>query len=321
VLRVYERSLDWALASKALVMLILIAVVGLNVYLFSVVPKGYFPQQDSGQLNGGLRADQSISSQAMGMKLRQAVDIVHRDPAVDTVVGFAGGSRSGGGFMFVNLKPIGQRSESGQAVIARLRPQLARITGLSIFLNPVQDVRAGGRQSSSTYQYTLKSDSLADLRVWATRLADALKQQDLLTDVDTDQAENGVETTVEVDRDSASRLGLTSSAIDAALYDAFGQRQVATIYDELNQYHVIMEWAPRYAQSPNALADVYVVAKPPATLASVAATTAAATTTGGTATASGTTNSSGTVAPAVPRRCRSTRAPATRRAATRSPTP
>jgi len=181
-------------------------------------------------------------------------------------------------------------------VIARLRPQLARITGLSIFLNPVQDVRAGGRQSNSTYQYTLKSDSLADLRVWATRLADALKQQDRLTDVDTDQAENGVETTVEVDRDSASRLGLTSSAIDAALYDAFGQRQVATIYDELNQYHVIMEWAPRYTQSPNALADVYVVAKPPATLASVAATTAAATTTGGTATASGTTNSSGTVA-------------------------
>jgi multidrug efflux pump len=296
VLRVYERSLDWALASKGLVMLILVAVVGLNVYLFSVAPKGFFPQQDSGQLSGGLRADQSISSQAMGQKLRQAVDIVHRDPAVDTVVGFTGGSRSGGGFMFVNLKPIGQRAESGQAVIARLRPQLARITGLSIFLNPVQDVRAGGRQSNSTYQYTLKSDSLADLRLWATRLAEALKQAPLLTDVDTDQAENGVETTVEVDRDSASRLGLTSSAVDAALYDAFGQRQVATIYDELNQYHVIMEWAPRYAQSPNALADVYVVAKPPATLASVAATTAAATTTGGSATASGTTNSSGTVA-------------------------
>jgi len=295
VLRVYERSLDWALASKGLVMLILVAVVGLNVYLFSVAPKGFFPQQDSGQLNGGLRADQSISSQAMGQKLRQAVDIVHKDPAVDTVVGFTGGSRSGGGFMFVNLKPLGQRTERGQAVIARLRPQLAQITGLSIFLNPVQDVRAGGRQSNSTYQYTLKSDSLADLRVWATRLADALKQAPLLTDVDTDQAENGVETTVEVDRDSASRLGLTSSAIDAALYDAFGQRQVATIYDELNQYHVIMEWAPRYAQSPNALADVYVVAKPPSTLASIAATTAAATTIGGTATASGTTNSSGTV--------------------------
>jgi len=295
VLRVYERSLDWALASKGLVMLILVAVVGLNVYLFSVAPKGFFPQQDSGQLNGGLRADQSISSQAMGQKLRQAVDIVHKDPAVDTVVGFTGGSRSGGGFMFVNLKPLGQRTERGQAVIARLRPQLAQITGLSIFLNPVQDVRAGGRQSNSTYQYTLKSDSLADLRVWATRLADALKQAPLLTDVDTDQAENGVETTVEVDRDSASRLGLTSSAIDAAMYDAFGQRQVATIYDELNQYHVIMEWAPRYAQSPNALADVYVVAKPPSTLASIAATTAAATTIGGTATASGTTNSSGTV--------------------------
>jgi len=160
----------------------------------------------------------------------------------------------------------------------------------------VQDVRAGGRQSNSTYQYTLKSDNLDDLRVWATRLADAMKQQDLLTDVDTDQAENGVETTVEVDRSSASRLGLTSSAIDAALYDAFGQRQVATIYDELNQYHVIMEWAPRYAQSPNALADVYVAAKPATTLASAAATTATATTTAGSATQSGATNSTGTVA-------------------------
>ena len=139
-------------------------------------------------------------------------------------------------------------------MIARLRPQLAQVTGLSIFLNTVQDVRAGGRQANSTYQYTLKSDSLADLRRWATRLAEEMKREPVMTDVDTDQQDNGVETLVEVDRDSASRLGLTSATIDSALYNAFGQRQVATIYGELNQYHVVMEWAPRYTQGPNALA-------------------------------------------------------------------
>jgi multidrug efflux pump len=264
VLRRYEHSLDWALASKALVMLILLAVVGLNVYLFAKAPKGFFPQQDSGQLNGGLRADQSISTKAMGEKLRQVVDIVHQDPAVDTVVGFTGGGRAGGGFMFVNLKPpgqgAGQRTDKGLAVIARLRPKLAAVTGLQVFLNPVQDVRSGGRASNSTYQYTLKSDNTADLRTWALKLTDEMKLQDVLTDVDTDQQENGVQTTVKVDRDAAKRLGVTSSAIDAALYNAFGQRQVATIYTELNQYHVVMEWAPGYTTSPNALADVYVPA-------------------------------------------------------------
>ncbi|MCE9660575.1 MAG: efflux RND transporter permease subunit [Burkholderiales bacterium] len=261
ILSWYEASLDWALASLWLVLFILVAVIGLNVYLFSAAPKGYFPQQDTGQLQGGLRADQSISSQALGEKLRQVVGIIHADPAVGTVVGFTGGGRAGGGFLFVNLKPAAQREDSGQAVIARLRPQLARVTGLQIFLNPVQDLRAGGRQANSTYQYTLKSDSLPTLRRWATRLAEEMKQQDEMTDVDTDQQDNGVETRVEVDRDTASRLGLNAAAVDSALYNAFGQRQVATIYSELNQYHVIMEWAPRYTQGPNALADLYVPAK------------------------------------------------------------
>jgi len=260
VLRRYEQSLDWALASKALVMLILLAVIGLNVYLFAATPKGFFPQQDSGQLNGGMRADQSISTKAMGQKLRQVVDIVRADPAVDTVVGFTGGGRAGGGFMFVNLKPANQRTDKGLAVIARLRPQLARVTGLQVFLNPVQDVRSGGRSSNSTYQYTLKSDNVADLKKWATKLADEMKLQPELMDVDTDQQENGVETMVKVDRDAAKRLGVSSSAIDSALYNAFGQRQVATIYTELNQYHVVMEWAPGYTTSPNALADIYVPA-------------------------------------------------------------
>ena len=290
VLRRYEASLDWALDSKALVMLILLAVIGLNVYLFSAAPKGFFPQQDSGQLNGGLRADQSISSQAMAAKLRQVVDIIRKDEAVDTVIGFTGGGRAGGGFMFVNLKPANQRKDSGLTVIARLRPQLNQVTGLRVFLGTVQDVRSGGRASNSTYQYTLKSDSLADLRTWAVKLSDELKLQPVLTDVDTDQDQNGVETVAKVDRDTARRLGVTSTAIDNALYNAFGQRQVATIYTELNQYHVVMEWAPRYAQSPNALKDVYVPATRTAVIAGQTVTTEAADTTstgGATKTTSG----------------------------------
>ena len=246
-----------------LVMLILVAVVGMNVYLFVKIPKGFFPQQDTGQITGGLRADQSISFQALQSKLKELADIVRADPAVDTVVAFTGGGRAGGGFMFINLKPLAQRPDAvgGQAVIARLRPQLARVTGISLFLGTVQDLRGGGRSSNSTYQYTLKSDNIADLRKWATRLADQMKQQDVLTDIDTDQQENAVETMVTVDKDSASRLGITSRDVDNALYNGFGQRQVATIYSDINQYKVIMEVAPRYRQSPESLKDIYVPAR------------------------------------------------------------
>ncbi|MDF2466350.1 MAG: nodulation protein [Ramlibacter sp.] len=257
--RAYEHSLDWALAAQWLVLLILALVIGLNAYLFIMVPKGFFPQQDTGQIQGGLRADQSISFQAMQEKLRQLVNIIRADPAVDTVVGFTGGGRAGGGFLFVNLKQ--GREDKGQAVIARLRPQLAQVTGVSLFLNPVQDLRMGGRQSSSTYQYTLKSDNLDDLRSWATRLAEAMKRQPALVDVDTDQQENGVEVFVEVDKDSAARLGINSRDVDNALYNGFGQRQVATIYDELNQYRVILGVAPMYTRSPEALKDIYVPAR------------------------------------------------------------
>ena len=261
VVRGYARSLDWALASKALVMLILLAVIGLNVYLYAAMPKGFFPQQDNGQINAGLRADQSISSQALGDKLREAVDIIRKDEAVDTVVGFSGGSRAGGGFMFVNLKPLGpERRDSSRAVIARLRPQLDRITGLRVFLGPVQDLRMGSRSANSTYQYTLRGDSQATLRTWTQKLADRLKQEPGLSDVDSDQADNGVEAFVDVNRDTASRLGVTSSAVDSALYNAFGQRAVATIYDELNQYAVVMEWAPRFAQGPAVLKDLHLPA-------------------------------------------------------------
>ncbi|MEO5701012.1 MAG: efflux RND transporter permease subunit [Casimicrobiaceae bacterium] len=259
--RAYALSLDWALASVWLVLFSLVAVIVMNVYLFMAVPKGFFPQQDTGQLSGGLRADQSISFQGMKDKLRQLVDIIHGDPAVDTVVGFTGGGRAGGGFMFVNLKPLGERTETGQAVIARLRPKLAQVTGVTLFLNPVQDLRMGGRQTTSTYQYTLKSDNVADLRSWAVRLAEAMKDEAALTDVDTDQRENGVEVMVTVDRATAARLGVTARDVDNALYDAFGQRQVATIYNEINQYHVVMEVAPRFATSPLVLNDVYVPAR------------------------------------------------------------
>lgn len=270
LLRGYGHALDWALASQWLVMALLLVVVGLNVYLFRHIPKGYFPQQDNGQINAGLRADQSISSDALARKLRQAVDIIHRDPAVDTVVGFSGGGRAGGGFMFVNLKPVDQRADSSATVINRLRPQLAQLTGLRVFLSPVQELRMGGRSSNSTYQYTLQSDNLADMRLWATRLTERLKQEERLVDVDTDQADNGVETFVDVDKATASRLGVSAAAIDSALYNAFGQRSVATIYGELNQYSVIMEWAPEYTRGPPALADIFVPANPTGTVGTAA---------------------------------------------------
>lgn len=261
--RAYEHSLDWALHAKPLVILILFAVIGMTAWLYIAVPKGFFPQQDSGQLNAGIRADQSVSSQAMQRKLRQVVGIIDKDPAVDTVVGFTGGGRAGGGFLFVNLKPIGERKEKGSAVIARLRPQLQKVTGLNVFLNPVQDLRMGGRQSNSTYQYTLTSDSSDALKQWAPKLAEAMKgHDDVLTDVDSDQQENGVETLVTIDRDSASRLGITPRAVDNALYNAFGQRQVATIYEDVNQYAVILEWQQKFAQGPEALNDVHVPTKP-----------------------------------------------------------
>jgi multidrug efflux pump len=306
----YEHSLDWALGSKLLVMLILAFVVGLNVFLFSAAPKGFFPQQDTGQINGGMRADQSISFQAMQGKLRQLVNIIKSDPAVATVVGFTGGSRAGGGFMFINLKPVGERAagDKGQAVIARLRPKLARVTGVSLFLNPVQDLRMGGRSANSTYQYTLKSDSSVDLKLWATKLADAMKRQPALTDVDTDQAENGVETFVKIDKDSATRLGITTRDVDNALYNGFGQRQVATIYDELNQYHVVMGVAKEYAQTPEALRDVYVPSK--ATAASTGAPVATA--------PAPVTSDSGT--PAAPANLTAARDPASGQALSGAPT-
>ncbi|HEU4624454.1 MAG TPA: efflux RND transporter permease subunit [Steroidobacteraceae bacterium] len=261
LVRAYGHALDWSLAHAPMMVLLLVGIVALSVYLYVIVPKGFFPTQDLGQLNGGMRADQSISFQAMRGKLKELVDIIRSDPDIATVVGFTGGSRAGGGFMFATLKPRGQRTGGTAAVIQRLRPKLARVTGVALFLNPVQDVRIGGRQSNSTYQYTLQSDDLPMLRTWATKLAERMKQDPVLTDVDTDQQDHGIETFVEVDKATAARFGITARDIDNTLYDAFGQRQVSTIYTSLNQYHVIMEVAPQFAQSPAALNDIYVPAR------------------------------------------------------------
>jgi multidrug efflux pump len=274
----YEHSLDFALSARPLMMLILAVIIGLNIFLYMAIPKGFFPQQDSGRLNGGLRADQSISSEQMGRKMQQIVAILMKDPAIQTVVGFTGGGRTGGGFLSVDLKPRGQRKDGGAAVIMRLRPQLAKVTGLTVFLIPQQDVRAGGRPSNATYQYTLKADNAADLKLWAQKLNDAMSEHtDVMTDVNTDQQDNGVEAYVDVDHDSAARLGVNLRDVDNALYDSFGQRPVANIYQDLNQYTVVMETAPEYSLGPESLNNIYVPASSPVTTTSSAQRKAQAT--------------------------------------------
>ena len=255
--RQYEHSLDWALGHRRLTMLMLAATVGLNVFLYANSPSGFFPTQDSGQLFGGLRADEAMSFEALSGKLDRIVKIVRADPAVDGMVAFTGGRRGGGAFVFVNLKPKAQRVSSDE-VVSRLRPKLMRVSGATLFLNPVQDLRVGGRQGNATYQYSLVSDDLGLLRLWASKLTNALKSSKIITDVDSDQEDRGVEQAVTIDYDRAARLGLNNRAISNTLYDAFGQRQVATIYNDINQYKVVMEVAPQYARDPSALGNIYV---------------------------------------------------------------
>ncbi len=256
----YGRSLAWMLDHGVLTMLVLFATVCLNVYLYVIVPKGFFPQQDTGRLVGFIQADQSISFQAMQKKLADFIEIVRGDPAVENVVGFTGGQQRNTGSMFVGLKPLAERKASVDQVIARLRVKLAQEPGANLFLNPVQDIRVGGRQANAQYQYTLQADDLADLRTWEPRVRQALSALPELTDVNTDQQDKGLQTSIVIDRDTATRLGVTPRQIDATLNDAFGQRQVSTIYAPLNQYHVVMEAAPQYWQSPETLDNVYVSA-------------------------------------------------------------
>jgi multidrug efflux pump len=258
VLDAYDRSLRWALRHGLLMVTILVTVLALNVYLFYLVPKGLFPQQDTGRLIGGIQADQSISFQAMRQKLAQFIAIIQSDPAVETAVGFTGGRQTNSGFVFVTLKPLAGRDLTADQVIGRLRGKLAQVAGASLFLQAAQDVRTGGRQSNALYQFTLQSDDLPTLYTWAPKIAEALQHEPVLTDVNSDQQQNGLELDITIDRETAARLGLTASQVDNTLYDAFGQRQVSTIYSALNQYHVVMEVAPEYSQSPETLKQIYV---------------------------------------------------------------
>ncbi|RUU20260.1 nodulation protein, partial [Mesorhizobium sp. M7A.T.Ca.TU.009.01.3.2] len=254
----YRRSLSWALDNPLLVMAVLAATLCLNGYLYVTIPKGFFPQQDTGRLTGSIQADQATSFQSMSQKLSQFAGIVSKDPAVDAAVGFTGGGQTNSGSMFVSLKPLAERKVSADQVIARLRRDLAVVPGARLFLQAVQDIRVGGRQSNAQYQYTLQGDNFDELAQWAPKLAAALQTEPKLTDVNSDQQNKGLEADIVIDRDTAARLGITVGQIDNTLYDAFGQRQVSTIYVQRNQYHVIMEVAPQYWQNPEALKQVYV---------------------------------------------------------------
>jgi multidrug efflux pump len=257
-LGLYERTLGWALARPLLMMFTLLVTVCLNVYLFAVVPKGFFPTEDTGVLIGHVQADQSISFQLMSQKMKDFMRAVKSDPAVQNVAGFTGGGRHNGGFMFVSLKPKSERRIGADGVVSRLRPKTSSVPGAQLFLFPAQDIRGTGRQSNSAYQYTLQSDDLGQLRAWSGRIHDAFEQMPELADVSSDQEDKGLETRLTFDRATMARLGITTQAVDSALNDAFSQRNASTIYAPLNQYYVIMEVAPRFLQNPESLKDIYV---------------------------------------------------------------
>ena len=259
----YDRSLSWALRHPRFMILLTAVTIAVNIYLYSTVPKGFFPQQDTGRLTGGIQAAQDVSFQSMREKLASVVDIVGTDPAVDTVIGFTGGGGGGGstvntGRMFIGLKDLNVRKVTADEVIARMRGKLAKVPGAQTGLQPVQDIRVGGRISNAQYQYTIQGDNLRDLTVWAPRVERELRGLPELADVTSDWQNKGLEARLTIDRDTASRLGVTPQMIDDALYDAFGQRQVSINYTLLNQYHVVMEVAPRFWQHPDTLKDIYV---------------------------------------------------------------
>jgi multidrug efflux pump len=257
----YERTLTWALDRSPLLLVIFLGTVALNIFLFIKVPKGFFPESDTGAISGSVQGQQNVSFQAMKGKLIRLMDIVRADPAVEAVTGFSGG---GGGTttntarMFITLKPLTERKKTSvQQVITRLRPKLALVPGATLFLQAVQDVRVGGRAANAEYQYTIQADTLPELNHWAPLLLAEMKKLPGLTDVSSDQQDAGLEAALDIDRMTAARLGITSAAIDNTLYDAFGQRQIATRYTALNQYHVVMEVAPEFWQSPAGLGNIY----------------------------------------------------------------
>ncbi|MHC9058857.1 multidrug efflux RND transporter permease subunit MdtC [Pantoea sp. y20] len=255
----YARSLGWVLNHAIWVLMLLLGTVALTVWLFISIPKTFMPEQDTGRLQGFISADQSISFQAMRGKLQDFMNIIKADPAVDNVTGFTGGSRTNSGSMFVSLKPLSERSESAQEVIARLRIKLAKEPGANLYLNAVQDIRIGGRESNASYQYSLLSDNLNDLREWEPKIRQAFAALPELADVNSDQQDNGSEMNLTYDRESMARLGIDVSAANALLNNAFGQRQISTIYQPLNQYKVVMEVDPRYTQDISSLDQMFVI--------------------------------------------------------------
>jgi multidrug efflux pump len=261
VVNFYGRTLVTVLRHPAITLIVLLGTIGLNVYLFVRVPKGFFPQQDNGRLVGSIQADQDTSFESMNKTLLQMVNIVKADPAVDTVIGFTGGgsgNTTNTGRMFLSLKPLNIRKIAAPLVIARLRPKLARVPGATLYLVASQDLRVGGRQSNAQYQFTMNGDNLADLSAFAPRMLRQLRRIPTLTDVNSDEQNLGLQALVRYDRSTAARFGISSQLIDNTLYDAFGQRQVSTMYSTLNQYHVVMEAAPQYWQNPNFLKQIYV---------------------------------------------------------------
>jgi multidrug efflux pump len=255
----YERTLKWVLQHSALTLFVLLVTIGLNVFLFYIVPKGFFPQQDNGTVFGGIQGAQDISFQAMQNLTLRFVDIIKTDPAVENVGAFTGGGGAvNTGFVYLALKPLSERKISASQVIDRLRPKLVSIPGATVFLQAGQDLRIGGRQSNAQYQYTLQSDNIDDLVAWGPRLLTEMRKLRMLTDVNTDQQNSGLQAALVYDRDTASRMGITAQMIDNTLYEAFGQAQVSTMYTPLNQYHVVMEVAPQYWQDPTSLNDIYI---------------------------------------------------------------
>ena len=258
MLRHYETSLQWSLRHSFFTLCLLFGAIALNVYLLIIVPKGLFPPQDNGTMGGIVMGTQDISFQSMSDKLGQFIQIARRDPAVDHVLGYTGGnSATDSGFVFMSLKPLDERKVGADAVINRLRPKLAQVPGATLILQPGQDVRTGARQSAAQYQYFIQSPSVADLVKWGPALQAEMKKIPGLTDVNSDQRNNGLQSTLVYDRPTAMRLGVSAEAIDNTLYNAFGQAQVSTMYTELNQYHVVMEVATNFWQTPEGLKSIY----------------------------------------------------------------
>ena len=256
MLRFYDKTLSWALRHQGIMLSIMAVILVTNIYLFILVPKGFFPQQDTGRLSGNIQASQDISFQAMEKKLRAVVNIIKKDPAVDTVTAFTGGTNTAR--MFIALKPLEVRKVSADQVIARLRKKLGAVPGAPAYLTSVQDLTVGGRMSNAQYQYTVQADNYTDLQKWYPKILAALSKMPQLVDLNSDKQSNGLQTNLVIDRVTASRLGVTPQEIDSTLYDAFGQREVSTTYKELNQYYVVMEVAPQFWQRPATLKEIYV---------------------------------------------------------------